>query len=357
MNRTPHHWALACGLALVLTVTACNGDPTEVDPVDNAGPVTLRLGTADDDAKPGGLAILQFVEQVRTLSDGKLLIYPVWEAAAGAQQWDQVVARMLKDKKVDLAMIPSRTWDTEGVTSLRALNAPFLVTSDALADKIVGTAELSDELLAGLDKAGATGLAMMPEGLRHPFGFGRALVSPKAFAGQGIRTAKSDLGDATIRAFGGKPDDAVGDLYGAGVRSGTLTGAETGFVLSDSLPTAGIAAANVTFTTKVNTLVANSEVLGGLTPDNQRILQAAATATREWVVAHRVPESAHAAAYCNRGGKIVNATAVELRAFDQAVRPLYVELEQDPKTKAMIDRIRTLKQSVRVPPTGIAVLC
>ncbi|GAB2571053.1 hypothetical protein GCM10027269_28170 [Kribbella endophytica] len=349
---------MACALTLVVTATACSGKATDTDTVDTAAPVTLRLGTADDDAKPGGLAIVQFVQQVRTLSGGKLLIYPVWEASGSdVRQWDQLVVRMLKNRQLDLAMIPARTWDTEGVTSLRALNAPFLVTSDALADKIVTSPELSDELLAGLDQGGATGLALMPEGLRHPFGFKRALVSPAAFAGAGIRAAKSNLGDATIRALGGKPDDAVGESYGAGIRSGVLGGAETGFVLSDLLPVAGIAAANVTFTTKVNTLVANSAVLNGLSPDNQKILRSAATATREWALGHRVTESATAAAYCNRGGKVVNATPAELRALDQAVRPLYAELERDQKTKAMIDRIRTLKQSVQVPSTGVAALC
>jgi hypothetical protein len=63
-------------------------------------------------------------------------------------------------------MIPARAWDTEGVTSLRALHAPFLVTSDELVAEIVD-GELADELLAGLEDVGVTGLALLPEGLRH----------------------------------------------------------------------------------------------------------------------------------------------------------------------------------------------
>jgi TRAP-type C4-dicarboxylate transport system substrate-binding protein len=197
----------------------------------------------------------------------------------------------------------------------------------------------------------------MPEGLRHPFGFAKPLVTPTAFSGTTIRTAKSELGDATIRALGGKPDDPVGETYRAAVRSGTLAGAETGFVLSDVLPVAGFAAANVTFTTKVNTLVANSAVLAGLSPENQKVLQEAAAATRAWVLGHRVSEAATAAAYCNRGGKIVNATPADLQALNQAVQPLYKELEQDATTKAIMDKIRTLKQSVQVPATGVAAPC
>jgi TRAP-type C4-dicarboxylate transport system substrate-binding protein len=337
--------------------TACSGAPGKTESVET-GPVTLKLGTADADGRPGGLAIVQFVEQVRTMSGGKLLVYPVWEAQGqGVQQWDQVVARMLKDRKLDLAMIPSRAWDTEGVTTLRPLNAPFLVTSDALADEIVTSQELSAELMSGLTKGGATGLALLPEGLRHPFSFGKPLVTPAAFRGKVIRAAKSNLGDATIRALGGTTDDPVGDAIGAGIRDGTLGGAETGFVLSDALPVPGIATANVTFTTKINTLVANSAALGELSAENQAVLRKAATATLQWVLGNRTTEAATAAAYCHRGGKITTATHADLQAFDQAVQPLYGELEQDPPTKAMIDRILALKKTVRVPSTGIATPC
>ena len=358
MRSTSRYCALALGFALIATGAACSGSSSEPETIENSGPVSLKIGTADDDSRPGGQAVVQFVEQVRTLSGGKLLIYPVWEAAGtDVQQWDQVVARKLKDKELDLAMIPARTWDTEGVTTLRALNAPFLVTSDALADKIVTSKDMADPMMAGLDKAGATGLALMPESLRHPFGFQHALATPAAFQGQGIRTPKSDLGDATISALGGKPTDPDGDAYGAGVRDGTLAGTETGFVISDGLPTPGIAAANVTFSTKVNTLVANSDVLGGLSAENREILRKAAAATREWVLVHRTTEAANAAAYCNRGGKIVNATSADLKAFEQAEQSVYAELEQDASTKEMIDRIRGLKSSVKVSPTGVGALC
>lgn len=358
MRISSRYSALALGFALIATGAACSGSTSEPDAVENTGPVSLKIGTSDDDSRPGGQAVEQFVEQVRTLSAGKLLIYPVWEAGGeGVQQWDQAVARMLKDKKLDLAMIPSRAWDTEGVTTLRSLNAPFLVTSDALADKIVTSKDISDQLMAGLDKAGATGLALMPESLRHPFGFERSLVTPAAFQGQGIRTAKSDLGDATIRALGGKPDDPAGDAFGAGIRAGTLAGAESGFVISDGLPVPGTASANVTFSTKINTLVANSDMLSGLSAANREILQKAAAATREWVLVHRTTEAANAAAFCNRGGKIANATTADLKAFEQAEQPVYAELEQDASTKAMIDRIRVLKSAVRVPATGVAAHC
>ena len=51
--------------------------------------------------------------------------------ARAVADWDQVVAPAIADGTYDLGLVPSRAWDVLGVTSLRALNTPFLVTSDA----------------------------------------------------------------------------------------------------------------------------------------------------------------------------------------------------------------------------------
>ena len=107
-------------------------------------------------------------------------IEPVWNAAGdtGDDDWDQKVARMVVAGELDMGLIPTRAWDTEGVTSLRALNAPFLITSDELAAQ-VASSELAGTMLAGLDTVGVTGLALLPEGLRHVFSFGDP-CSPRA---------------------------------------------------------------------------------------------------------------------------------------------------------------------------------
>ena len=90
------------------------------------------------------------------------------------------------------------------MNSLRALNAPFLVTSEAVVDEIV-TGDVSDELLAGLDEIGITGLALLPEGFRHVFWWDRPLLSPDDFAGASIRAPRSDT---TYAAAGGARRDA-----------------------------------------------------------------------------------------------------------------------------------------------------
>ena len=103
--------------------------------------VTLRIGTNDGEDGPMAVPINEFARQVEELSSGAMRIEPVWNAGPPDTPtigeyiaWDQFVARRVVSGEIDMGMIPARAWDTEGVTTLRALFAPFLVDSDALGD-------------------------------------------------------------------------------------------------------------------------------------------------------------------------------------------------------------------------------
>jgi hypothetical protein len=85
----------------------------------------------------------------------------------------------------------------------RRLQAPFLVDSDALLDQAT-TGDLAAGMLAGLDGHGVKGLALIAEGLRHPFTFAEPFVTPADFAGKTIRTPRSESGYALFRALGAK---------------------------------------------------------------------------------------------------------------------------------------------------------
>ena len=359
MSKTPNRlrWLTILMIALAPSLVACTSGSAGNKAGGDSGPVTLRVGTNDYLGRPSADAIQEFARQAKTRSGGRIIIEPVWQAAGeNVDDWDQVVGRMVKDGRLDLGMIPTRAWDTEGVTSLRALSAPFLVTSDALADQIVSS-DLAGELMAGLDKAGVTGLALLPESLRHPFGYGRALLSPKDYAGQVFRTPRSELGDATFSALGAQPSDADDEVGPEAIQAGRVGGSDTAFVLAESLQAPAIATGNVTFTAKVNSLVINSKVFRELTPTTTRVLKDAASATQRWVLDHRITEAEAARVYCSGGGAIVAASDSDLAALARAVQPVYDQLERDAATKRLLDRIRELKRTVQVPAQDLATPC
>jgi TRAP-type C4-dicarboxylate transport system substrate-binding protein len=342
-------------VAAATVVAACSSGSGSTKAGGSDEPVTLRIGTNDTPGRPGTDQIEEFARQVEELSDGLIRIEPVWEAAGeDIDDWDQQVARQVVSGDLDMGVIPARAWDTEGVTSLRALHAPFLVTSNEFVEEIV-TGDLGDDLLAGLDEVGVTGLALLPEGLRHIFSFGDPLVSPGAFAGKTIRAPGSDTTDLLFEALGATTDDPSGEALVTAVESGAIAAAESSFTLAGgTLPAPTTAVGNLTFFPKVNSLVINTETLESLSDGQQATLRDAAERTLDWSITAVPDEAESAETFCANGGRIVVASAADLRDFMQAVEPAYAELEQDGATAAMIDEIRTLSEQVEGNETPVA---
>jgi C4-dicarboxylate-binding protein DctP len=328
----------------VLGITGCAGDGD--DKAGGSGaPLTLQIGHPDPRGYPAGDAIEEFARRVSTLSDGRVRIRPVWQAAgADVTQFDQRVARLVVSGDLDLGMIPARAWDTEGVTSLRALQAPFLISTDEVLDAVV-TSDLSGDLLGGLEDLGVEGLALIPEELRHPVGFGRGLRSPADFTGVGIDAPLSNTTYALLRALGARPADLTLERAVAAVQAGKVSGAESSFLHLGALPVRGTVTANVVFFPKVNTLVANAERFDELNAEQQKILREAAEQTLRHVVDTRTREVDAARQACRNGAEIVIASAADVAVLRRRAAPVYAELERDSTTKELIVAIRALART------------
>ncbi len=353
MKRTPTlDRLLATAAAASFLLTSCAGTNEQAGDKNSdkaggeAAPITLSIGTDDAPGRPAADQIEEFVRQVDELSHGDLQVEPRWQAGGeGNADWDQVVARMVVDGELDLAMVPARAWDTEGVTTLRALDAPFLVTSDALVADIV-TGDLAGDLLAGLTEVDVTGLALLPEGLRHLFVFGDVPASLTDLGGKVVRAPHSETTYALLEALGAQPADLASpqDAFVDGIHDGSVVAAESSFAFAVGLPAPATAIGNLVLYPKVNSLVANSGVFADLTEEQQSVLREAALATRDWAVRTTPGEAEAAEAYCARGLGVVMPD-LDRPALDQAVQPVYDELETDPATKAIIAQIEALAPS------------
>jgi TRAP-type C4-dicarboxylate transport system substrate-binding protein len=335
--------AVASGALLLV---GCGG-ATQADKAGGSGrPVVLRLGTPNGPDRPESDDIEYFAARVKQLSGGSVTVKIVWSAAGGPEQ---PVATMVRRGKLDAALIATRAWDMEGVTTLRALQAPFLITSQALENRVVA-GPLAGEMLAGLRKAGVTGLALLPADLLHPFGFGKAFRAPRDFAGSTIRVPVSTTSYRLVRALRGIPVSPDADAFNLDVRNGRVDGAEWYLELGNTLPVGRgptTATANVTFYPKVHGLVVNTKAFQRLTDRQRAILRRAAVDTRRYVIRTNVSEAAAAAQFCRNGGAIVASSPADLAGLERATAPLYATLERDPLTRRLIERIRQLERGTR----------
>jgi TRAP-type C4-dicarboxylate transport system substrate-binding protein len=352
--RTP--LAALAALALIACGgTACSGSSQESEPEPGnagapAGPaaatdapspagkggpaVTLRLGTDDGPDTPGAQQITHFAQQVADLSDGAITVAPVWHADDGQPHWDQYVAGMVMDGRLDLGMVPSRAWDDVGVDSLRALTAPFLVTTDTLTAAVVSDDHLVDQLTSGLPAVGVSALGLFPEGLRHPFGFHGPLRGAADYQGGVVRAGWSRTANSMFQALGATTTDDIVD-------TSTMIGAESSYRLSP----AGEATGNVVFYPKVNVLVIDDEARSGLTDEQVAVLHEAADATQAWVLDTLPTDAKSAATFCQETGKIGSASQADLDSLVAATAGTIQALRSDDTTATLIDEIRAMAAS------------
>jgi TRAP-type C4-dicarboxylate transport system substrate-binding protein len=347
--------AFAAVAILALAGFGCDsGDAT--DKAGGSGnPVRLRLATPDRPGLPGAKAIEHFRDEVAEASDGTVRITPVYEAAGKGPRFDQAVADLVRSGRMEMALIPARAWDEYGVTSLSALQAPFLIHDQAALNEVV-TGELAAPMMQGLRRTGVTGLALLPESLRHPFAFSGALRTPRDFAGAEIRAPLSEATFALLRALGAEPVDLEGDELTQAINDGSVVAAESAFDLAaPTLPRMGTGTSNITFFPKVNVLVANSAALRELPESARTALDTAAANTLDWVTRTNKDDRNAALAYCGEGGRVVAASPGDIERLVESSKSVYTDLERDAETKRFIERIRLVEG--QSPATDQAVTC
>jgi TRAP-type transport system periplasmic protein len=341
----------------VLLIAAC-GDSEGTKAGGASSPVTLRLATPDPIGAPSRNQIEHFAQEVESRSGGQLHIEPVYDAAFNDQgggnlpDWDQVAGRRVVSGELEMGLIPARAWDTEGVTSLQALHAPFLVDSDALMNTVV-SGELADDLLSGLDAVGLTGLALFPEGLRHLFFFGEH-PSLEDLAGKAVRAPTSATTTALFQTLGATTDDfattdASTNAYATGVADGSIVATDASFFYY-VLPQRATAVGNVTLYPKVNSLVINTDAFDELDDDQRQVLGAAADATVAWVVESLPSERSGAADYCAHGGSVINVPRADVDRLVARGNAVYDMLTRDPATKHLIEEIQAIKADLPAAP-------
>ena len=333
----------------IFTLIACTPQaaPAAKATPAQAQPVTLRLAIYDDQNSPGAPYFHEFIDQVKTLSGGSISIVPSWNVSSLIDPaTEQGVIRALIKGDYDLAAVATRAWDTENVTSFQALQAPFLITNDALAIAVANS-DIAKQMLDGLSPVGAVGLALWPEDLRHPFSVvdGKMLLSPTDFNGLVIRVGPSTVSYMIISALGATPK-WVDDGY---------QGAESGLRQGGTLMGRPTATGNVTFFPKFQGLYANGAAYKNLSQAQQTVLTEAAAAAQKKAIAEHPSDADNGKAYCADGGAIVLADSNQVAAFEKAAQPVFDSLEKDPLNAKMIAAIQDL--NAKTTPSAGAAAC
>ena len=304
--------------------------------------VSLRLAIVEYPGKPGAVAAERFARRVDALSHGSLRVDVVsWPArlapATPIRRVETSAIRAVRTNDVQLGLFPSHAFERQGVTTLRPLQAPFLITSLTHAAGVAGS-PASARLQAGLEQISLTGLGLVPEGLYRPFGFLKPLLVPADFDGARIRADSSRTTRAVLRALGARPVDLDARQGDTGVYSGFDNDAEVVPQSDDAFPRFAYTADDVVLFPRFAVVVASNQALRRLRGEQRRALEGAAADLTDPAGAVAA-ERAAAKAFCAAGGTVVEAPRSALSAFRARTAPLLNSWKRDPATARLLAEI------------------
>ena len=336
--------AILAGLVLSAAAACGGGARPAVDKAGAEATFSLTVATPDSAFTPGAAWIKDFATRVTDVSSGRVQVHVQYEAVGGATDFEAKTIEQVRNGTFDLGWIGARAWDTQGVTTFQALQAPFLITSYPLLDAVLAS-PIAGQMLAGLEPAGFVGLGIYPGELRHPVGFRRPFLTPADFGGARFRVPGSKTTDALVRALGAEPVHLNGTALADAISNGDLAGAETSIGDVAALPASSIMTANVTFFPKTFTLFLSKARYDSLPPTARDALNEAARRTLVFALGAD-PESKEVADFCKLGGTLVTASDRALDDFGKAGETVTTMIDEDPATTSLVGQIRTMKSSL-----------
>ena len=313
--------------------------------VDKAGVKTseqpVELVLADHDGSPDNSRA--WAEAVSRRSGGTLRIRV--EAGWGpAADYEKALLGDVRGGKVALAMVNARALDEVGVTSFQPLVAPMLIDSAELERRVLG-GDVSRHALAGLDKLGLVGLAVLPTELRRPLGITRVMGSPRAYRRAMVYTREGKVARDALTALGAAPVHKGADVWAESVDAAEVSLGPVEGQGEAARYYSGITA-NVVLWPQPAAVVMRRDAFDRLSPAQQSALRQAAGDVLDQ--ASRRASDADTSALknlCRIGAKFVDASPGQIQAMRTALEPVYEAIERGPGNAAAIARIRALKGS------------
>lgn len=361
MSRRSWTWriaAVAGGMALAVGLAACGDDDDNGDSGDTTGgdgQVTLRLGYVTPAAHPYGIAVDAFVAEVAEESGGAIEITTLPSYQGG----DVPLLADVKGGAVEMATVSTATFDSQGVRSFDALQAPFLITRYDLEREVIsgdiGRAML-DSMEEGLD-GDVVGLAIHEGGLRKPLATAEKgpLDSLAAFDGAKLRSVESAVLRTGLEALGADPTPIpIPDVYGA-LQNGTVDGMEANLGLIQTFKFFEVSkfVSNINFWPFPTALVMNKDAYDQLSDDQQQAIRDAADNVPNISIDIFTGPSELPQTLCDEGITFVNLSEENTAALEEAGQTAIAELtEANEETGEFVDQIQEIKDGLGPAPAG-----
>lgn len=328
-------------LSALAVVAGCSGPPSRVGAA--ADQVVLRTFAVDAPGSPADL----LRELVLRTATAPVSVRPSVAARAAADDEDAAVLKALRDDVVDVAVVRADALVGAGARSLTPLQLP-LVHSREAADAVAAS-PLAAGLMADLPEIDLVGMALAPNGLRHPVGYGFGpLLAPSDYAGMVVNTRPGPGVEAIVQALGARSDHSVGEERARRVSSGVLRAVDVSSQLVGALGGPAVITADVTLYTRFDVVVLRRAAYAALTAAQRASLAAAVQSAVARAGTAREGEVQALRRWCDEGRSVWQAGPVQVAAFRAALAPLVERAQADLSWGPLVESLAALDG--RFPP-------
>lgn len=347
-------------IVLVMTMTfaiaACAGS-APAPQVDRVGSETVTLDFATIDGPdfnnlPGSPEASG--SNLKEVSGGRLEADVTYGYAEGGAEAETRIVEAIKAGELDGGWPSARAFASAGITGLKAVEAPLLLSSYD-AEKAFVSGPGADLALAALEDSGIVGLELSVGQLRRPITAGQPLLAPSDWKDVRFRSFNSPVQTDTIEQLGGAPEN-VGSNWSDMVAAGELDGAEFDIpaLAASGFTSAPNVSSNVVLWPKVYVLSFSQERFDALSDEQQGWVREAARRTMQASLDTEYDESAIARELCGDGLRFLPASDEQIAELREKVQPVIDSLAEDEANAPLLAEIQ--KIAVKHPtPAAVSV--
>jgi len=344
-------------LAAFVSVAGC-GAQTGNKAGGPAAPVVLRMASVNGEAGYNP-AVDELLKRVEAQSNGNVKIEMAFRVGEFAPDAEQQIVRGVADGSYDLGVLGTRVFDTLGVTSFQALDAPMLIDSYAVEAAVI-EGDIPARMLRSLDQLHVSGLGLLADGLRKPVAVEKPLLGPNDWRGIPFGVYRSLALSSALRALGVDPIEAFGSRRDQALDQHQIEGFEMnllGYRLLNLWRQAPYVTANVNLWPQVLAIVGNPKRLASLSSEQRDSLNRAAQGAAAASTGLVKSDDGFIADLCQEGARFANASDADIRGLREAFAPVFTDLRRNPNTAQFIAEIEQLKPRTSTPPVAIPDGC
>jgi TRAP-type C4-dicarboxylate transport system substrate-binding protein len=323
-----------------------------------AAPVVLRMATVNGEAGFNP-AVTELLKRVEALSNGNVQIEMAFGVGEFEPDAEEQIVRGVADGTYDLGVVGTRVFDTLGITTFQALDAPMLIDSYDVETAVI-EGDIPARMLRSLDQLQVSGLGLLADGLRKPIAVEKPLLGPNDWHEIAFGAYRSSVLASSIRALGAEPSEVIGPRRDQALEQGEIQGFEMGLLqyrLGNLWRQAPYVTANVTLWPQMLAVIGNPDHLASLSDEQResltRGLQEATAASTGLVEG----DDRFIGDLCQEGARFANASDADIDGLRAGFAQVYTDLRRDPDTAQFIAEIEGLKQRTQTPAVAIPDAC